>query len=651
MAPEWLSLLSPIQWAVLAALPPAVAALYFLKLRRRPLVVPSTYLWRRSLEDLHVNSLWQRLRQNLLLYLQLLVLALAILALARPVWRGSRLAGDRFIFLVDNSASMSATDVAPNRLAEARRRVGELIDQLPAGAVGMLVSFADQARVEQTFTDNRRALRRALAGIRPTQQTTDLGEALRVAAGLANPGRVATEAQDMQVADALPATVYIVSDGQFPDVAGFSLGNLEPRFIPIGSAAAENLGIVAFNTRRNAAQGGALEAFARVEFHGAAPSQAELSLWADGVLIDAQAVEVAPDKSASAVFALGQRDSGVLELRASPDDVLPLDNRAWTTIDPPRQVRVLVIGPGNEPLEFALQTRSSRELAEVRFEGPEFLTTPEYAQRSLDGSFDLIVYDRTAPPTAPAAQAMYWGAIPPGGAWRAGEPLLPQIIDADLSHPICQLLELWNIDLVEGFVVEPPVGGRGLVQCQAGPLVAIGPREGFEDLVLGFSLVNGDKVNTNWPLRVSFPLFVLNVLRYFGPEEEAGSTGARPGQVVELSSQGAADRLTVVDPAGEARDVRRAAGGRFPFAGGELVGPYTVREAGRPPRSFALNLFSPAESQLAAKAENSIRIGYVEVEARAGREATPREAWKWLALAVLVMLLAEWYIYNRRVYL
>ena len=47
-------------WFVLAGIPVGIIALYFLKLRRRPVRVPSTILWRRSLEDLHVNSLFQR---------------------------------------------------------------------------------------------------------------------------------------------------------------------------------------------------------------------------------------------------------------------------------------------------------------------------------------------------------------------------------------------------------------------------------------------------------------------------------------------------------------------------------------------------------------------------------------------------------------
>ncbi len=73
---------------MLAGVPVGIIALYFLKLRRRPVQVPSTLLWRRSLEDLHVNSLFQRLRRNLLLFLQLLAVALAMLALAGPRMKG-----------------------------------------------------------------------------------------------------------------------------------------------------------------------------------------------------------------------------------------------------------------------------------------------------------------------------------------------------------------------------------------------------------------------------------------------------------------------------------------------------------------------------------------------------------------------------------
>src|SRR5262249_55009172 len=103
---QFSSPLGGLEWGVLAGIPVAIIALYFLKLRRRPVQVPSTLLWRRSLEDLHVNSLFQRLRRNLLLFLQLLVVCLAMLALTGPRIKGTSQPGQRFVLAIDNSASM-----------------------------------------------------------------------------------------------------------------------------------------------------------------------------------------------------------------------------------------------------------------------------------------------------------------------------------------------------------------------------------------------------------------------------------------------------------------------------------------------------------------------------------------------------------------
>src|ERR1700733_6813626 len=74
---------------------PALLILYFLKLRRREMAVPSTFLWKKSIQDLQVNSPFQKLRRNLLLLLQLLLLILLLLSLARPVTNYRLGAGQR----------------------------------------------------------------------------------------------------------------------------------------------------------------------------------------------------------------------------------------------------------------------------------------------------------------------------------------------------------------------------------------------------------------------------------------------------------------------------------------------------------------------------------------------------------------------------
>src|SRR5256885_3231059 len=99
---------------------PAVVAMYLLRLRRTETIVPSTLLWQRLAADVEANAPWQRLRRSLLFLLQLLLVVILALLAARPfIERPAGLARD-IVLIVDTSASMSATDVAPDRLAAAR---------------------------------------------------------------------------------------------------------------------------------------------------------------------------------------------------------------------------------------------------------------------------------------------------------------------------------------------------------------------------------------------------------------------------------------------------------------------------------------------------------------------------------------------------
>ena len=106
-----MTFLSPLAAALAAALAvPALLALYFLKLRRQPRVVPSTLLWRKAVEDLEVNAPFQKLRNSLLLWLQLLLLLLLVVAIARPASDAPAPTGDRVVILIDRSASMAVEE-------------------------------------------------------------------------------------------------------------------------------------------------------------------------------------------------------------------------------------------------------------------------------------------------------------------------------------------------------------------------------------------------------------------------------------------------------------------------------------------------------------------------------------------------------------
>lgn len=685
--------LAPWQWALLALVPPAIIALYFLKLRRQPLEVPSTYLWRRSIEDLHVNSLWQRLRRNLLMFLQLVLVGLAILALLRPGWEGSRLEGQRFILLVDNSASMAATDVdgATNRLAAAKRAAGELIDQLDSDMSAMIISFADQPRVVQEFTSNRRALRDALSTIQLSSRGTDLASAVKLAAGLASAGRVEqqTAADEASMTKHPPASLYIFSDGRFEDVAGIELGNLRPVYVPIGSLGAANLAITAVSTRRNSERPEQQQLFVQVANFTGKPQTATVELSLDGNFLDAAEVDVPARETAGTVFPLPDRAVGELRARLSYNldgssrDVLQQDDVGYAALNDVGTGRVLVVSPGNVPIELALNTARAKRLAQVEFVSPATLASDDYRRSAANGEYDLVVYDQCNPEEMPRANTVFIGRLPPGREWRgnedtteagsADEPLDrkpvvgPQIVDWDRASPLMANVDLGDVAIADSLVVHPPSGGSVLVESTAGPVAGIAPRDNYQDVVLGFEIVGSGPdrsrtANTNWPIRPSFPTFWLNVLEYLATRgEEQLAASVLPGRPVNLHAPAKTDRLTVVDPTGRESAISRSEDDAFRYTATEAPGVYQVLQGDAVVERFAVNLFDRAESDVAVRPTQDpesqtlrpadIRIGHLDTAPQTDHLPSRQETWKLLVACALAVLLLEWYIYNRRVYI
>ncbi|MGH8701387.1 MAG: BatA domain-containing protein, partial [Burkholderiales bacterium] len=94
-------------WAL--SLIPLVVVLYMLRARREPHVVPSVLLWERATRDLVARLPMRKLERNLLLLVQILIIALIVLALARPSVPLRGFAGDAVALVIDTSASMQAT--------------------------------------------------------------------------------------------------------------------------------------------------------------------------------------------------------------------------------------------------------------------------------------------------------------------------------------------------------------------------------------------------------------------------------------------------------------------------------------------------------------------------------------------------------------
>src|SRR5262249_49355784 len=153
-------------------------------------------------------------RQNVLLLLQLLALLIMLYAVMDFRVHGRTSEGKHYILMIDNSASMSATDVAPSRLEWAKQEALKEIDAASDSDIGMVIVFNSSAEIRQSSTNNRGVLRLAVEGIHPTQRPTRIEEALSLADSLANPKGSADDAS-VRPADVEPGKerTYVAAEG------------------------------------------------------------------------------------------------------------------------------------------------------------------------------------------------------------------------------------------------------------------------------------------------------------------------------------------------------------------------------------------------------------------------------------------------------
>jgi hypothetical protein len=630
----------------------------------------------------------------LLLFLQLLAVFLAMFALTGPRIRGTTGQGQRFILAIDNSSSMSATDVAPSRLAKAKEAAKKVVEGMEGDDLAMVIAFSDRSRIISNYTADRRTLLQRIDAIAPTEGTTSLLDALQLAAGLANPSKQIGEG--VVATSVVTPTLYIYTDGGFPDVEGFSLGNLKPEVVVIGPPAvapgapgegtgdspsgvkarppSDNVAIMALQTRRSDEKPDLFQVFGRVHNFRAEPVETEARLLRHNpekpgdapTLVDAIALSLPAQSEQSFKFDLPSAGLTELEVRLDVNDALPLDNRAFALIGNPRKAQVLLVSPGNRYLIDTLQTPTAVERADVAVATPEQAKADPFARDVKAGRYDLVIYDTFRPESAPEANALYFGVMPPGPSYEKTKPLdRPVVLDWDVSHPLMQYIrDLSTVVILKATGVEPPPGSSVLIESNLGPLAFVAPREGFSDTVVAFPLMDGDSFNTTWFKNISFPLFLFNSLQVLGnARESAGDEVHLPGRSVTLRLDAPQEKVRVTGPDGKlAETLSRAPQGTYNFGGAERTGIYQARWDPDGLLPFVVNQFDFRESDIAPrglvpegtppeKAEAfKIKIGYNAVAGTKGLRTSRKDWWVPFAVAALGVLLLEWYIYNRRVY-
>jgi len=597
---------------------PIVILLYLLKLKRTRVEVSSTILWRKSIEDLMANAPFQRLRRNLLLYLQILALALGTMALMRPFLKWVGFAERNLIVLIDRSASMQSADVPPTRLAAAKEHALRLIDTMGRGDRMAVLAFTDHAQVVQSLTDDRAALRRAVSAIEPSDARTVLAESLAIAKAMAR-------------AVARNPEIYVISDGAISDrnLSALDLPSLS--FISVGRQA-DNLGIIDLELRETVGREISNELFVGLRNYGARARQATLRLLLNGALADAKDVTLAAGASQSAIFRNLTAGEGALEVRLDAADDLAADNIARGLLRARKQYEILLVTEGNFFLErfLALQTDFRTRVVKP-------------AGYTAETQRDLVIFDGWSPPSLAPGNYLMLNAAPnlPDVTVSTATIENPAIVDWHRLHPLTRYVNFEPVIIQSALRLKAPSWAQVLAESPEGPMIVLFEDRDVRCLSIAFSVFDSD-----WPFHVSFPVFLRNAMHWLASQAGAETRLThQTGETVRVAAPGQ-KQAAIVRPDGRETELVLGETGEGFFAGTENAGLYGIRTGGKEVGRFAVSLLSEAESNTSPT--TAIQFEGRVIPSTAERRKSNVEIWFWLALAALGVLMVEWTIYCRR---
>jgi hypothetical protein len=618
-----------------------VVGLYILKLRRRTIAIPFSPLWQRILKDKEATSLFSKLKRLLSLLLQLLLLLLLVLALGDPRAAATLIKGRNLVVLVDASASMQATDVAPNRLGVAKDEVKTLIRGL-GGADRMLIAQMD-AMVTPLgpMSGDTSELERTLDQVKPTDTRADFPRALRFATdslrGIDN------------------AEIVVVSDGNLgpaSDAQGpVRLGDTKIAYVSVGKGK-RNVAVTQFSVRRYPLDKSRYEVMLEVTNTGPEQEDIELTLLGDGQLVDLSKLRLKPGERLPRFYPNLSGASRTLEAKIAPldgsHDDLPADDHAYALLPERRRAKVLVVSDGNTYLEAALLLDEYLEVTQV--------APAAYLKKVGGAPYDVIVFDRVTPAQPPRANALYIDPRGPGSPVKVeGELAQPGFDKLDRKHPVVRFTALDDVNIARGhkLVAEP---GDKVVGASAGaPILIAGSRGGFKFVALGFDVRDSDL-----PLRVAWPLFLLNSVNWFTDEDASYLSSFRTGDVWRVPVATDSTQASLKVPGGTTERVP-VHEGRAVYLG-ERAGFYeltatpkaTTAESPVPKKddptattAFAANLLDAEESTISPAPELTVdgkRAGAVE----GFHVGVRREIWIYLLIAIVLISALEWATYHRR---
>jgi len=504
---------NPYAWGLLPLLG-LIILMYMLKQQHEEMEISSLYLWKKVLAQSEVKKPWQKLKNNILMIMQLMAAFLIIMALSNPFITKGKALGGNIIIVIDRSGSMNAYQEGSTRLDIAKSMAKKAIVESDNSSVFNLISVDKTANVEFSgVTDKNEALR-AVEAIEKTNMSGSIKDHLSL---------IKAVYRQFESANVL---IYTDEEVAVEDMTGevIALG---------GYGSNVGIGHISYSQDNDG-----YTVLVRLENTSKEHEKRELALYGEDKLLELKNVELAPSESSNVIFEGIDAGYKYLWAELTEDDALQEDNRAFLVTESTEPKSVLLFSKKNIFIERALSSIKNLEVYKT-----------DDVNIAADG-YDLYIFDGIMPAKLPDDGSLFFinpdminpyfksGAVIEGG--RAD--IISHVLNRNIDGFSFYVGKMRNLD--------KPYWADALINVGSKTAAGAGVYDGRKIAYLTFDIHDSD-----FPLDASFPIFMYNMTSYLTDMEEQGKSFYFSGETIPLNFMSNIQEAVMEDPDGNKESI------------------------------------------------------------------------------------------------
>ncbi|MBQ8982474.1 MAG: BatA and WFA domain-containing protein [Lachnospiraceae bacterium] len=462
----------------LLVLIPVIILLYMLKQKAKEYPFSSSMLWKKIMNNIEATTPWEKLKKNLLMFLQILTVLLLVFTLMAPYLKHGGRIYDNVILVIDNSASMGiAYNDDHSRLEEAKKRACDYVDSLSETAQVTILTSAEEAGILKTNATDKTELKKTIKNIPLTDLPGDTTAAVSVSQSMANQ--------------------WEQYEAVFFTDTPVALGALQARVVNLYTDYRNlSMDYVSYGMDENAY--GYLTVLGKITNGSSDAVTTDVNLYGDDVLLQVQNITVPPAESMIVYFNQVNFGGTVLKMEINNPDDLMSDNQAYVTLETQNQKKALLVTNDNLFLEKAITNITWVDLYK----------TSQPSAIGKDDTYDLYIFDGIVPDTLPEKGNYLYINVDSGDNIESKGSLTNvrlQFDEAEITNYVAD----YSFGASSAIIYDRPIWANSFITGDNKCVGYFGETDGRRIAVIGFDIHNSDIA-----LQAEFPILMSNLMDY-----------------------------------------------------------------------------------------------------------------------------------------